>query len=375
LEFVFGDHALDLDRRELRRGAELVALEPQVFDLLVYLVRNRERVVSKDDLLEAIWGGRIVSESTMTSRINAARKAVGDSGKVQCLIRTIPRKGIRFVGIVREEEKAAAPVNVPPVVAAHPPISALALPDKPSIAVLPFENLSGDPEQKYFAEGVVDEIISALSRIPGLFVMARNSIGAAIGREFPYALMHAVSRLPEDELKASLTGLVTSELVFQRGTPPDAIYTFKHALVQDVAHSSLLRASRQQLHARIAEALASYSPELMDTQPELFAQHYAEAGLLEESVACWCKAGRRSAARSAMAEAAAQFRKGLDPLALLLDTPERQRQELELRSGLGAALGVVKGFGAPETGHAFARARELWEQLGSPSDFLRIPYG
>jgi DNA-binding winged helix-turn-helix (wHTH) protein len=94
LEFIFADHLLDIDRRELRRGGERIALEPQVFDLLVYLVRNRERVVSKDDLLEAIWGGRIVSESTVTSRINAARKAVGDSGEAQRLIRTVPRKGI-----------------------------------------------------------------------------------------------------------------------------------------------------------------------------------------------------------------------------------------------------------------------------------------
>ncbi len=119
----------------------------------------------------------------------------------------------------------------------------------------------------------------------------------------------------------------------------------------------------------------AHSPELMDTQPELFAQHYAEAGLVEKSVACWGKAGRRSAARSAMAEAAAQFRKGLDQLALLPDTPERQRQELEFWSALGAVLLAVKGFAAPETGHAYARARELWEQLGSPSEFLQVPYG
>ena len=96
MEFVFGDHVLDVDRRELRRRGERIALEPQVFDLLVYLVRNRERVVSRDDLQEAIWGGRIVAETTMTSRINAARKAVGDSGEAQRLIRTMPRKGLRF---------------------------------------------------------------------------------------------------------------------------------------------------------------------------------------------------------------------------------------------------------------------------------------
>src|SRR5882672_2465362 len=103
MQFFFEDHALDVDRRELRRGAQLIAVEPQVFDLLVYLVQNRDRVVSKDDLIEGVWDGRIVSESTLTSRITAARKAVGDSGNDQRLIRTVPRKGIRFVGDTREE--------------------------------------------------------------------------------------------------------------------------------------------------------------------------------------------------------------------------------------------------------------------------------
>ena len=218
-----------------------------------------------------------------------------------------------------------------------------------------------------------DSLMARLDRLASVRLVAQ--IGAAIGREFSYALLRAVSRLPEDELQAALARLVASELVFQRGTPPDAVYSFKHALVQDAAHSSLLRSTRQQLHAQIAEALEAHSPELMDTQPELFAQHYAEAGLVEKSVAYWGKAGRRSAARSAMAEAAAQFQKGLDQLALLPDTPERQRQELEFYSALGAVLGSVKGNAAPETGHAYARARELWDQLGSPSGFLHIPFG
>ena len=109
-------------------------------------------------------------------------------------------------------------------------------------------------------------------------------IGAAIGREFPYELLRTVSRFREDELQAALAGLIASELVFQRGTPPDAVYSFKHALVQDAAHGSLLRSSRQQLHAQIAEALEAHSPELMDSQPELLAQHYAEAGLVEKSI-------------------------------------------------------------------------------------------
>src|SRR4029077_15461346 len=134
---------------------------------------------------------------------------------------------------------------------------------------------------------------------------------------------------------------------FQRGVPPTAEYQFKHALVQDAAYGTLLRRTRQQLHARIAAASETHSPELMDSQPELLAQHYGEAGLVEKSVASWGKAGRRSAARSAMAEAAAQFHKGLDQLALLPDTPEQRRQELEFYSALGAVLQAVRGSAAP----------------------------
>ena len=218
-----------------------------------------------------------------------------------------------------------------------------------------------------------DSLMARLDRLASVRLVAQ--IGAAIGREFPYALLRAVSRLPEDELRSALARLVASELVFQRGRPPDAVYIFKHALVQDAAHGSLLRSARQQMHAQIAEALETQSREVMENQPEILAQHYAEAGLVEKSVACWGKAGRSSAARSAMAEAAAQLQKGLDQLALLPDTRERQRQELEFRSSLGAALHAVKGYAALETGKAYARARELWEQLGSPTEFLQIPYG
>jgi predicted ATPase len=145
--------------------------------------------------------------------------------------------------------------------------------------------------------------------------------------------------------------------------------------VQDAAHGTLLRGPRRKLHAQIAEALETHFPQLIDSQPELFAQHYAEAGLIEKSIVYWGKAGHRSAARSAMAEAAAQFQKGLDQIALLPATPERRRQELEFWSALGAVLQAVKGFAAPETGHAYARALELWKQLGSPSEFLGVPLG
>jgi class 3 adenylate cyclase/predicted ATPase len=218
-----------------------------------------------------------------------------------------------------------------------------------------------------------DSLMARLDRLASVRLIAQ--IGAAIGRQFSYVLLRAVSRLPEDELQTSLARLVASELVFQRGTPPDAVYSFKHALVQDAAHSSLLRGTRQQLHARIAEALETQSPDMMENQPELFAQHYAEAGLAEKAVAYWGKAGRRSVARSAMAEAAAQLQKGLDQLALLPDIPERRQKELEFSSALGAVLNVVKGSAAPETGQAYARARELWEQLGSPVEFIQVPCG
>ena len=217
---------------------------------------------------------------------------------------------------------------------------------------------------------------SLMARLDRL-VSARKvaQIGAAIGRQFSYALLRAVSRIPEDELRTALGQLVASELVFQRGTPPDAIYNFKHALVQDAAHGSLLRNARRQLHAQIANALATHSPEIIESQPELLAQHYAEAGLVDRAVAFWGKAGRRSVARSAMAEAAAQFQKGLDQLALLPEIPERRQKELEFSSALGAVLNVVKGSAAPETGQAYARARELWEQLGSPVEFVEVPCG
>ena len=178
MQFLFEDYTLDIDRQELRRGSQQIAVEPQVFDLLVYLVQNRERVVTKDDLLDAVWKGRFVSELNLTTRINAARKAIGDSGEQQRLIRTVARKGFRFVGLVTSAAENArdAPTSTDPTGMPLP------LPDKPSIAVLPFQNMSGDPEQEYFADGMADEIITALSRFPSLFVIARNSSFTYKGR-------------------------------------------------------------------------------------------------------------------------------------------------------------------------------------------------
>jgi len=169
LRYLFEDYTLDAERRELHRGADIVPVAPQVFDLLEYLIRNRKRVVSKDDLINAVWNGRSVSDAALTTRLNVARSAIGDSGQEQRLIRTLPRKGFRFVGQVREAREVAGsnPGDAPE--------SAPAVPDNPSIAVLPFANMSGDPEQEYFADGMVEEITTALSRFKWLFVIARNS--------------------------------------------------------------------------------------------------------------------------------------------------------------------------------------------------------
>jgi class 3 adenylate cyclase len=218
---------------------------------------------------------------------------------------------------------------------------------------------------------------SLMARLDRLGPMAKEiaQVGAAIGREFSYELLAVTAQWSEAKLREAAGRLVEAGLVFQRGVPPQATFLFKHALVQDAAHSTLLRGPRRQLHTQIAVALETHFPDLMESQPELIAQHYAEAGDVEKSVVYWRNAGRRSAARSAMAEAATQLQKALDQLVSLPATHERQQQELELRSNLGTALMAAKGFAAPETGQAYARARALWEQLGSPSEFLQVPFG
>jgi TolB-like protein/Tfp pilus assembly protein PilF len=185
MRFLFADHVLDRDRRELRRGGEPIEVEPQVLDVLIFLIENCERVVSKDELIASIWNGRIVSDETLTSRIYAARKAIGDSGHEQSLIRTIPRKGHRFVGTVRTSSEK----DEPPAFAGNPASAetgkqrpVLSLPDRPAIAVLPFNNMSGDPEQEYFSDGISEDIITALSKLRWFFVIARNSSFTYKGR-------------------------------------------------------------------------------------------------------------------------------------------------------------------------------------------------
>jgi TolB-like protein/predicted Zn-dependent protease len=179
LQFRFADYVLDVDLRELRRSSTLIAAEPQVFDLLSYLLENRDRIVSKDDLIASVWRGRIVSDSTLDSRINAARRAIGDNGEEQRLIRTIARRGIRFVGDARvrsESDAAAAHVaGSSPGELRASARAASSRSDGRAIAVLPFVNMSGEPEQEYFSDGISEDIITALSRLRWFFVISRNS--------------------------------------------------------------------------------------------------------------------------------------------------------------------------------------------------------
>src|SRR5712675_120058 len=175
MKFFFSNQILNTDTRELSRSDMPISLEPQVFDLVVHLMENRDRVVSKDELIDKIWKGRHVAESTLTSRINAARKAVGDSGSAQALIRTIARKGFRFVGAVQTGSVGTASVEPATAPRDQELLSALPASDRPAIAVLPFINMSGDRTQEYFSDGISEDIITALSKLRWFFVIARNS--------------------------------------------------------------------------------------------------------------------------------------------------------------------------------------------------------
>lgn len=182
MRLLFGDCTIEVERRELLRAGESIHVEPQVFDLLIHLIDNRHRVVSKDDLVAAIWRRRVISDSTLNNRINAARQAIGDDGERQQLIRTIARRGFRFVGDIQQEcvNAAQAPPSFAEPVADRS--AAAESREKPSIAVLPFANLSGDPEQDYFAEGMAQDVIASLSQIRWLAVIGSSSSFSFKGR-------------------------------------------------------------------------------------------------------------------------------------------------------------------------------------------------
>jgi predicted ATPase len=199
-------------------------------------------------------------------------------------------------------------------------------------------------------------------------------IGAALGRQFSHELIGAVAPMPQPELDDALGQLVSAELILRRGTPPDAEYTFKHALVQDAAYGTLLRSRRQQVHARIAATLESQFPEVVAAQPQLMARHCAEAGLNEKAVSYRLKAGQRAVARSAMTEAVAQLQNGLDLLASLPERPWRVQQELDLQMARGRALMATRGYAAPTVAETIVRARALAERLDRPDYLVPLLY-
>jgi predicted ATPase len=218
-----------------------------------------------------------------------------------------------------------------------------------------------------------DSLMARLDRLSAVKAVAQ--LGATIGRQFGYELLQAVSPLDDAALQQGLRQLVEAELVYQRGVPPQATYLFKHALIQDAAYQSLLKSTRQQYHQRIAQVLAERFPETAETQPELLAHHYTEAGLREEAVEYWQRAGRRAIQCSANLEAISHLTKGLEVLKTLPDSPEHLQHELDLQIALGQALTVTKGYASPEVGHTYARARELCQQIGETPQLFSVLRG
>jgi class 3 adenylate cyclase/predicted ATPase len=213
-----------------------------------------------------------------------------------------------------------------------------------------------------------DALMARLDRLAPVKAVAQ--LGAVLGREFSYALLRAVAPLDEAMLQHGLAQLVEAELLYQRGMPPQATYLFKHALVQDTAYQSLLRSTRQQHHQRIAQVLETRFPDVADTQPELLAHHYTEAGLHEQAILYWQRAGQRAIERSANPEAVRHLTQGLGLLATLPETPARAQQELDLQIALGPALIATKGPAAQEVEQTYARSRALCQQVGETPQLL-----
>jgi predicted ATPase len=216
---------------------------------------------------------------------------------------------------------------------------------------------------------------SLMARLDRLGPAKEVAQGAAVGREFSHALLQAVVRKTDAELRSTLDRLLAAGLLFRRGLPPHATYLFKHALVQDAAYGTLLREPRRALHARIAETLENQFAEIVETQPHLMAQHCSEAGHLERAVHYWLKAGQQAVARSAMPEAEALLRKGLTLVSHLPDDDDRREHELDLQIALGLALSQIQGFHAQAAREAYYRARQLCDELKRPRKLLPILYG
>jgi predicted ATPase/class 3 adenylate cyclase len=218
-----------------------------------------------------------------------------------------------------------------------------------------------------------DSLMARLDRLGTVKAMAQ--LGATLGREFAYELLQAVSPWDEGTLRCGLQQLVEAEFLYQQGLPPQATYRFKHALIQEAAYQSLLRRTRQQHHQHIAQVLEAHFPAICETQPELLAHHSTEAGLYEQAIGYWLKAGQRAIERSANLEAVGHLTTGLDVLKTLPDTPARTQYELTLHTALGVPLRATKGLGAPEVGQVYARARELCQQVEETPQLFSVLRG
>jgi predicted ATPase len=218
-----------------------------------------------------------------------------------------------------------------------------------------------------------DSLMARLDRLATVKALAQ--LGATLGREFSYELLQAVSPWDEDTLQRGLHQLVEAEFLYQQGLPPQATYLFKHTLIQEAAYQSLLRSTRQRHHQLIAQVLEAQFPERCETQPELLAHHYTEAGLMAQAVPYWQQAGQRAIERSANLEALGHLTRGLGVLKTLPDTPERTQHELTLHTALAVPLLTTKGYGAPEVEHVYARARELCQQVGNGPQLFPVLHG
>ena len=218
-----------------------------------------------------------------------------------------------------------------------------------------------------------DSLMARLDRLGAVKSLAQ--LGATLGREFSYELLRAVAPWDEDTMQRGLHQLVVAEFLYQRGVPPQATYTFKHALIQDVAYQSLLRSTRQQHHQRIAQTLEAQFPATVATQPELVAQHYTVAGCAEQAIPFWQRAGHHASDRSANLEAISHVTTGIELLTTLPETPARTQQALTLHIALGAALQRAKGHAAPEVEHVYTQARALCQQIGETPELVQVLFG
>jgi predicted ATPase len=231
--------------------------------------------------------------------------------------------------------------------------------------------LSGSLSSLAIPATLQDSLMSRLDRLMTAKVIAQ--LGATIGRQFSYELLQAVSQLDDATLQRELGRLVEAELVYQRGLPPQATYTFKHALIQDAAYQALLKSTRQQYHQRLAQILEERFPETTASQPELVAHHYTESGLIEPAIAYWQRAGQQARQHSANLEAVAHLTRGLELLMRLPDTLARTQRELDFQMALCPVLMATRGYAAAEVGEAYTRMRTLCQHVGaSPQLFSAL---